>query len=76
MPKFQVWSEGYEATGQSCGATFHGEFEGETFRDAVIAYKETVTDQYSKDCIHTEGTLNIWGCRFFDNEIDARKSFG
>lgn len=20
--------------------------------------------------------LNVWGCRFFDNETDAKKSFG
>lgn len=75
MKTFEVWSEGYRATGESGTAMLHGKFEGETFKDAVIAYKDTVTDLYSRSCIDVEN-LKFWGCRFFDNELDARKSFG
>lgn len=75
MNKWQVWTEGYMATGESGKAIFHGEFDGETFRDAVKAYRDTITDPYSIKCVDLEN-LTFWACRFFDNEADARKSFG
>ncbi len=73
--KYQLWTEGYQATGESSGAQYHGEWEGETFRDAVIAFRDSLTDKYSRDCINIE-RLTFWGCEFFDNKNDARKSFG
>lgn len=75
MKKFEVWSEGYAATGESGDAVFHGNFEGETFRDAVISFKNSLTNPHSISCIDID-RMTFWGCRFFDNEIDARKSFG
>ena len=75
MKTWQVWSEGYMATGESSTATLHGTFDGETFKDAVIAFRDSLTDEYSKKCINID-KLTFWGCRFFDNESDARKSFG
>lgn len=72
---FEIWTEGFAVTGQSSRAIFHGKFKGETFKDAVIAFKETVTDKHSRDCIDTD-KLVFWGCRFFDNEVEARKLFG
>jgi len=45
------------------------------FKDAVIAFKNTLTDPYSISCIDLN-RMTFWGCRFFDNEQDARKSFG
>jgi hypothetical protein len=75
MKKFQVWTEGYAATGQSSDAQYHGEFEGETFREAVAAFRDSLTDEHSRNCVDLE-RLSFWGCRFFDNEDDARKSFG
>lgn len=71
----QVWSEGYLATGEQSGATFHGTFTGLTFRDAVIKFRDSLTDEYSRKCIDIED-LTFWGCRFFDNESDATKAFG
>lgn len=71
----QIWSEGYAATGQASDATFHGEFEGETFRDAVAAFQKSLSSKYSRQCVDLNN-LTFWGCSFFDNEEDARKSFG
>ena len=34
MKKFEVWSEGYRATGESAGAQFHGEAMAENFIEA------------------------------------------
>jgi len=75
MKKFEVWTEGYRATGESSKAQFHGKFEGNTFKEAVQAFKDSLTDPYSISCIDVDG-LNFWGCGFFDNYDDASKSFG
>lgn len=75
VQEFEVWSSGFSATGCSGRAMFHGKFKGTTFKDAVLAFKESVTDPYSKSCIHVE-SLTYWGCKLFDNGKDARKSFG
>lgn len=83
MNKYTIWSEGYLATGMEgipmrahCIAS---NVEGETFVDAVKNW-------YNKDPKgneHNYGELSIrngvpclWGCKLFDNEADARKSFG
>jgi len=72
---FEVWSEGYSIQGGNSGASFHGIFEGYEFRDAVIAYRDTVEDKYSYDCIDIDRLTN-WGCKFYDNAKDACESFG
>lgn len=64
--KFEVWTEGYICTGAKVGATFHGVFEGNTFKEAVKkAFKGK-----------NESEASYYGCRVFDNEKDARKAFG
>ncbi len=75
MVKIDLWTEGYSCTGNQSGAIYHGKFEADNLADAVKQFKDTVTDEYSKSCIDTE-KLTFWACRFFDNEADARKSFG
>jgi hypothetical protein len=71
---YEVWSEGYAATGESAGARFHGKFKGMTFKDAVESYINTLSPDAQKS--FNGERLTYWGCRFFDNEQDARKSFG
>jgi hypothetical protein len=66
---FQVWQEGFRATGESSPAIFHGEVEASTFRDACIAI-------FKGNSTFEESTLTYWGCRLFDNETKARSSFG
>lgn len=75
MALIQLWTEGYVAQGNRIDATFHGEFEASTLREAAEMFKNSLTDQYSRDCIDLESMTN-WGRRFFDNGEDARKSFG
>lgn len=72
--EFEVWTEGYACTGQSAKAQYRGKFRGETFKDAVIAFRDTLSKERAA-YINIEG-LTDWGCRFFDNETDARKAFG
>jgi len=71
-----LWSEGYRATGGESGAQSHGSFDACTLREAVIAYRESVDDKAKRYINIDNGRLDYWGCRFFDNEADARKAFG
>lgn len=73
--KYNLWSEGYRTNGESAGASYRGEWEGETLRDAVILFRDSISDKELKETIDTE-RLTLWGCRFFDNETEARKAFG
>jgi hypothetical protein len=75
MKEIELWSEGYAATGQHSGATYHGCFIAKDLKDAVQQFKNTIQDSYSKSLVNTE-ELSYWGCKFFDSEFSARKSFG
>ena len=79
MKEYEVWTEGYAATGQSAGAMFHGKVFAETFDDACIKLlgedldkDKTTKDGYSRSA----GRLTVWGCGCYDNEDDAREYFG
>ena len=88
--KYEIWSEGYRASGDSSKAIFIGVFEAETFDEAVEEYNRTRDKKYTtaaekntrKRYISDEAyekrrsNWNIWACNLFDNERDARKSFG
>lgn len=75
MNKYQLWTEGYSVSGNKCKAIYHGEFEGDTFYHAVVNFSKTLGKYKNGSCIDLV-KLTLWGCRFFDNEKDARKSFG
>ena len=78
MKKFNLWTEGYLATGMEgipAKATFWGEFQANSFKEAIQMWKDTLTDPYSISCVDVENKT-FWGCRFYDNESDARKAFG
>lgn len=72
-----VWTEGYIATGEHATATYHGCCLAESFIEAC----ERLVDNLDRN---DDGTLRmykpghpqVWACSCFDNEKDARKSFG
>lgn len=72
MNKYEIWCEGYAATGEHAPANLYGIAEGDTFREAAISL---LGDKLDKN---DDGTyrLSIWACKLYDNEIDARKNFG
>lgn len=73
IKQYQIWTEGYAATGESSRAIYHGISKGETFKQAVENYiKENNWDEK----LYNSDKLTYWGCKFYDNENDARKSFG
>lgn len=70
---FTIWAEGYACTGQSSPAFLLGIVEAETFEQACVELANT-TPEIRKYFDQKRNTF--WGCRLFDNESDARNSFG
>ena len=66
---FEIWSEGYIITGGRGTALFHGKIKANSFKEACDIL-------FDDDKFYNPKNLTYWGCRLFDNEIDARKSFG
>ena len=74
MTKFDVWLEGYAATGE------HG--------TAQCLQREVMVDTFPEACrlalgnkgwdmsYYSAGPNTYWGCRFYPTEAEARKSFG
>jgi len=87
MKEFEIWVEGYAATGERGCANMIGKGYGETFDDAVRDYmaknpnhgiEENGRNRYGSDewYENRKSNWNIWACDLYDNEADARKSFG
>lgn len=70
---YEIWSEGYCASGDSGKATYHGFSEGKTFRAACKKFAENNT---SFNSFFDEKNNSYWGCRLFDSKEKAMKSFG
>lgn len=71
--KFQIWAEGYRVNGDQSDATLFGEEDAPDFESACRSY----ADANPKWADHFDpARLTYWGCRLFDNEADARKTFG
>lgn len=86
MKEYEIWIEGYVATGESSRASFIGKAMGETFEEACRNFREP-EDQFiwGIQVKKKGGALKLdshypypssWACRLYDNETDARRSFG
>lgn len=64
-----VWMEGSKSSDGHCKASKIGECYANTFQEACDILCSKLPD-------YNRIKLTIWGCRLFDNEADARKSFG
>lgn len=87
LKEFQIWCEGYAATGERGTAHKVGTGIGVTFDDAVRDYISKNPDhgirEHFREDYPTEGSYkrrasnwSIWACNLFDNELEARKYFG
>lgn len=70
--KFPIWIEGFQATGESGKAQQIGTIEAKSFQEACDKLGRTPTWREHYD----PKARAMWGCRMFDNEADARRSFG
>jgi len=87
---YEIWIEGYAATGESGRAyklCYDGDpntvWKGCTFQHACVrALNELkwpmlyTALQGLGTCYYDAKTNSYWGRKFYDNEEDARKSFG
>jgi hypothetical protein len=79
MPRFDIWSEGYLMTGQEGipePAQRMGFGYGATFVEACREWASRDKERQSHYRELPDGTPLHWVCRLFDNEADARESFG
>ena len=88
MKEYEIWEEGFAATGERAGARFIGKAMGETFEEACKNFRYPADIVRSWDgmvLVHKGDALkldehypypSIWACRLYDNEADARRSFG
>lgn len=90
LMEYEVWMEGYAATGESGGATLIGKAKARNFAQAchIVAAtnhlewiaKENAPDykEYSTPgrWDYDPSNLSIWGCKLYWSEEIARKAFG
>lgn len=74
LKTIEIWMEGFAITGQRQGASKLGVYQANTFDEAVEMYKKE--NPKSKVHKYEDGGYGWWGCNFYDNEAEARKSFG
>lgn len=88
--EFEIWIEGYAATGEHGTANYIGNATGQSFKEACenFTYPEDIMGYDSSTIIVHKGDRlkldegrhydypSIWACRLYDNEADARRSFG
>jgi hypothetical protein len=72
MEKFNIWMSGLSGSGMNATASFCGEFKGKNFADACLNWAKAKEKLDS----FNQKRLTYWGCGLYDNEVDARKSFG
>lgn len=70
--RFEVWSEGYRVDGVSAKATHHGTVIAGSFREACDKVFNSLGHQADYDAKR----LTLLRCKLFDNEQDARESYG
>lgn len=76
---WHVWVEGYSATGEHGTASFVGKKWARSFdRACELLHKENGGDRTQGQFLHATETSppTMWGCRMYDNERDARVSYG
>lgn len=92
LKEFEIWTEGFVTTGQSGTAIkLNGEYPilAHSFDEAVETLRkydaekqplitENKRTRYTSDEAYKTRSSNwsYWGCNLYDNEEEARKSFG
>jgi hypothetical protein len=74
----EVWIEGYLATGMEdipAKASLLGTVDAASFKDACDSLCSD-KDWQLRNGTYDPENLTVWGCRLFDNYVDASKSFG
>lgn len=75
LKQFDIWSEGYVDNGGRADATYFGSYVAKSFDDAIQMHMNSSPND-ARFFRKSETHWSFWGCRLFDNEVEARKSFG
>jgi hypothetical protein len=70
---YEIWREGFHVMEGHSHAVLCGTAKGSSFKDACYAFSKKNSE--FKTYFDAQ-KMTWWGCRLFDNETDARKSFG
>lgn len=69
---WDIWMEGYSATGQSAPARCVGTFRAVSFQKACETWAQTS----ESPSLFNADALTYWGCRLYPSEAEARSTFG
>ena len=69
---FNIYVEGYRATGEHGKAFLLYESFGESLEEAI----NNLPDSKREKIEYYGAYYQYWGCRLFDNLLDAQKMFG
>ena len=74
---YDIYEEGYDATGEARGAIYLGKGEGETFLDACKDYiKKTGYGEIKTNPVTKEEYASNWACKWYPTLEEAQKWFG
>jgi hypothetical protein len=90
LKEYEIWSEGFVATGQSSGAIFWGKVKARNFAQAchilmcqehLKQIKKENNSEYKKYTTpgrwdYNPQELSYWGCKLYWSEELAKKTFG
>ena len=71
--RYEVWMEGFHVMKCYALAECLGVYDAESFLDAC---QQAVKANPGYEILYDKKRNTVYGCRLFDNEADARKSFG
>lgn len=69
-----LWMEGFHVMEGSAQAQYCGCYQADTLEEAVKLW--VAENPRERTGLTNLNSLTYWGCRFFDNEKDARATFG
>lgn len=74
----ELWVEGFRTQGGGIvGARRLGFYEGPDYANAVMQFLDSDWDRRNQGEIDfASGKFRLFGCRIFDNELEAKESFG
>jgi len=75
MKTYEIWSEGFRIMSEHADAHMIGKAKGNSFREACVQFVHD-NPEWALNSNFNEEKLTHWGCGLFDNEEEARKSFG
>lgn len=72
MKAYNVWMEGYAATGEYAPDEYMGTYEAKSFKEAcVMAMNDKFKYRSEIDKYYDKKHNTFWGCRFYEQLPDA-----